>query len=857
MGKTSTERKQKQRQDETKRTAELERKRMANRKLRKDPNVRQAKRESDRKAARKKIAKMTDQERKEFLKQRRINEKKRRAIKKEMKAQEEQREYDNKRMKIENVFISDENPPLEIEEQEPSNHINFESKEQPFQTECIDLFQIEEHGQAFENRTLANLNERKEIQRCEACILHRLPKDHDFMISLIRFLSPLVSLVKNKASSLFGAPQTFEMLFGACDFLDRLKECFFDYRVSNFAKNLPSSEEFRQIIESKVQAWEFLSERFSKTTDEFMNINILQEFGKFDLDERETVIDFDEEMLFKNVPKELNVRQSIAFKKYLNREKVISFNVEGEIQNINNFMNGSLPNAISKDYNIFSKRIEFRTTGHATKIEDSLIKKAERLNLTIVGPVSKITIPENSYPGSIHFKNQMNKVVFTSVFKLAELGFLNIRTAKEAVIKMWKDYAFKEEVKILLNKLENKIKNSKKKNSNDFKEITIFNENLLKRSFSINNKDVLIYYSLFMRDYVVKGNFDFLFLDGTHLNLYGLKNQMLVFRLYSSETKEIVTVSYVICSSKKSEVYSEIILELMKAGFFNNLSLVMTDFELGFRAAFREIIKPENIQFRFCYVHLSRSLKNNVKSINKASETNLKFACGEDLVSKKMNKIPDYIGVMFSFLIFVKPEEQKTIFYLWAAILKELFENSIELNAFLVFFSDNYITGRFSTDFFIDTNTSKHITNNFVEGVNSSFKRFTQAYLSEKTVSDWMAFDSKMSLMKLGSEKNSSQEQTLIYFDFQKAMMEERLDAAFKIIISKISSLRNGKINEKLNSVYILSKSEFLMHEFSDFRRMTRNLHQSIDIIQVRETKIEEDMQTARKHNISEIRKNK
>ena len=103
MGKTNAERKQKQRQDEAKRTAELERNRMANRKLREDPNVRQAelernrmanrklredpnvrqaKRESDRKAARKKIAKMTDQERKEFLKQRRINEKKRRAIKK-------------------------------------------------------------------------------------------------------------------------------------------------------------------------------------------------------------------------------------------------------------------------------------------------------------------------------------------------------------------------------------------------------------------------------------------------------------------------------------------------------------------------------------------------------------------------------------------------------------------------------------------------------------------------------------------------------------------------------------------------------------------------------------------------------
>ena len=860
MSKTNAERKQKQRQDKTKRKIELERNRLANQKLREDQNFRQAEQERDRKRKSRKITKMSTREHREFLKQRRIKEKQRKARKtldSTNKPITPNKEASTKMEEIQNFIATPSLNQMEVEDPEnKSNRVHcqlFAFTHQLIINYCPTKTRVrfggvrDTNSDFFERFSDIKFSIKNQYDRSEIVDFHKFfPFDKTFTKELVLFLKPLLKLIENKSSLLFGDRSHFELLAKSLGILDSLKNCCFVPEMRNAVEQIPSSQRFKEILEEKYELADWGGNRFSKIDDIFINPLVNREFEKVDsISTAETM--FPDE--FSDLDKTSVIIEDPR-KKYLEKKKIIFFPLKGDEINIDVFLKEEFKRVVSKEFNPYSKTIEFIVTGHIRQVKDSLISRAKKIGLTVDPDKVICKFFDGLDEPVIRGLDNFSRTIFTCVFKLAQHGFISYRVAKEAIIKRWKSSFFKKETAQMLTKLQNKIKNAKRKTESCFSVLPFLDdENLLKERFQFNEKEVFIYYSFEMLKYIKENKFDILFLDGTHLNLQGLKNQLLIFRLHSSLTKETVTMSYVICSSRKTELYEEVLKRLKREGFFENLRILMTDFELGLKKAFKQTEGFENIEYRFCYVHLMRSVRGNVKSINKASKMNSNFIYNEYNEIVQSNPIPDYIAVVFSYLMFVKTHQVKEIFLLFAAIFKMTLGDSVELNVFLCFFYDNYIIGRFSENFFIDIGVSEHITNNFVEAVNSVFKRATAPKRSEPSISDWICYDTKTSLLKLGVSKKKEGTTCQSFKEFQEAINEMKLQEALDVIIEKVSLQRKGTliIEERIHKITIKSKKSFIFSTDDDKRER----------ILVNEDKIFDRMNECRTGRINQLRKNK
>lgn len=365
--------------------------------------------------------------------------------------------------------------------------------------------------------------------------------------------------------------------------------------------------------------------------------------------------------------------------------------------------------------------------------------------------------------------------LYTLLYMLMRNRCISQLTAKTAMFNVWKDPEELEAFKMMLTKLSNKRKNAphKKKVLDD---VELFsNENLCK-SIVKYDTPIYIYFSNHILDVVKTGDFDTMFIDGTHIkNSKG--SQLILVRLFSTANKKVLTACYIITQSKKTEAYVMIFKKLGKLKFLDNIKHVMTDFEIAFRNALNTVF-PAKFEYHFCFFHLQNATRNYAASINR--------------VGRKLNqcKTTPYIHTYFSYLVFSHFSTIIKAFEFLVAVFRLNNINAAD-EVFFDYFKSTYINSKYIDCICMDPNKFKCVTNNTVEGVNSGMKRFVAGRNSVPSILDWLAFDAKTYIISSGN--NTDFKEVEQYVCIQNAML---LDQNWLILVAeKVQTL--GKNSEK------------------------------------------------------------
>lgn len=214
-------------------------------------------------------------------------------------------------------------------------------------------------------------------------------------------------------------------------------------------------------------------------------------------------------------------------------------------------------------------------------------------------------------------------------------------------------------------------------------------------------------------------------------------------RFYSTSSLEIITGMYAINDMKKSNSYSVIFKALDELGVLANRRYLTTDFELAIQKGYRIAIKKP-ITFRFCYFHLVSATRKYASSINKT------ISIENRLRNRPHCSTTAHIFHYFSFLIFIRRLYQFLMFYIFKFIIRS-FAQSLANELFIAYFGSTYIYGPLSHHFVLDFTHTSIITNNFVEGLNSSLKRHNRGRVSTDMFLNWMRIDSKKIIMNLSN----------------------------------------------------------------------------------------------------------
>jgi len=138
-------------------------------------------------------------------------------------------------------------------------------------------------------------------------------------------------------------------------------------------------------------------------------------------------------------------------------------------------------------------------------------------------------------------------------------------------------------------------------------------------------------------------------------------------------------------------------------------------------------------------------------------------------------------------MAFVPPHQRENLFYILATIITTMYESTGSV-LFCRSFYNMYIksTGRFSNDFYNDTEQYKHLTNNFAEGKNSALKKFISGRQSECAIAEWLAIDARRESFNLGKNYKPSKLTTGYFFSFQDALIKKKYTAAIEAISQKL-----------------------------------------------------------------------
>ena len=302
----------------------------------------------------------------------------------------------------------------------------------------------------------------------------------------------------------------------------------------------------------------------------------------------ETQISCSNESNFENAEYKAELGEKTCFENYCKREKILRFKV--------------LPKLSIEETKYFKEKLIHRkdvTSIYSDNYQFSLQVTNKLYVFTRSNGIIATCLPKNhefiiknkivlktkeelSY--KIKLENQVTKYAYTSLRFLVNLGCLKSKDALTSVILLWKKRDEIEHFKEMIRKFENKCSNANKQTRHDFSNINFLeDENLLKEKIhgnKTNGGDIFVYFANDIIKYIKAHTFDMLFIDGTHLNVNEDKNQMLMFRLFSSKSQESITSVYSICHSKKQCVYETIIQLVNETGVLDNIQFIMTDFEL-------------------------------------------------------------------------------------------------------------------------------------------------------------------------------------------------------------------------------------------------------------------------------------
>lgn len=348
-----------------------------------------------------------------------------------------------------------------------------------------------------------------------------------------------------------------------------------------------------------------------------------------------------------------------------------------------------------------------------------------------------------------------------------------------------------------IRKLKARTKYKSQKKSHRFNQKSIYtldNENLFKEESSIDNKPMLFYYSNDVIKFIRNGNFDSIFIDSTHLKMLR-KHQITIVRFYSSSAKKILTAMYIVNPSKKSKAYSEIFRMLNTLNLLTNCKRLMTDFELAIKKGYEDLaLKP--LKFRFCFFHLLSACRKYASSVNKT------IFLENHLKNKRHAPTTPNIFRFFVFLIFIKQSHQKLLFQVFKFFFRSTVK-SLANELFMNYFWRTYIKGPFSSHFYLDLNDSLIITNNFVEGVNSSMKRHNRGRVNLETFYDWMSLDIKTIIMNLNTNSIRKSVMNPKFEEFAKAFVAQQnwVDILFNYIEEcvKQQKFRNNESRAGIN----------------------------------------------------------
>lgn len=351
-------------------------------------------------------------------------------------------------------------------------------------------------------------------------------------------------------------------------------------------------------------------------------------------------------------------------------------------------------------------------------------------------------------------------------FRILDSGPISYTEIKRYFFRKMKSKHGLEILTKILGKLKNKSKYSLRKQRLEVKlhNINLFDsENLFKEKLEYKNSETTIYFSNDVLDYIRNRDFDHMFIDGTHLTSLG-KKQFIIVRLYSSVSKQILTSFYVLMPSKKAEAYTEVINYLNETGALKNLKFSTSDFELAIISGI-ENSNIQTVKHRFCFFHLISSCRKKKNSINKVIEI--------DNAENNRNhqKVTSHLFRLLAFSIFVPPESQMAFFNTIKFFMR-IFTNSLANEMFFLYFKRTYLTGSYKKNFYLDMEVSEIITNNFVEGINSSLKRHSKGRLGIAHLLDWMHLDAKKNILGVNDNKISSHEpaNNPIFKEFQREL---------------------------------------------------------------------------------------
>lgn len=386
--------------------------------------------------------------------------------------------------------------------------------------------------------------------------------------------------------------------------------------------------------------------------------------------------------------------------------------------------------------------------------------------------------------------------------QLLNLGYLSPSEITRFMIRSLRSQSDIGMAKKLIRKLKSKSKNLGRKHRaiNRKDHIEIFDaENMFKESHEIDGKVAMIYYASQIIDFVRNGNFESLFIDGTHLSM-ARKQQVTLVRLHSSSTKKTVTVLYALSSSKKTEFYSKIFEVLLRLNLLTNCRFVTTDFELAIRKGFMQAVSSPII-FRFCFFHLVSACRRYSASENKT------IAIENEQKGKRHQKATPHVFRLFAFLIFVPKVHQLRFFQVLKFLLR-LYTSNLANEMFMDYFLHTYLRGPHSEHFYLDFGHSGIITNNFVEGVNSSLKRHNRGRMTFETFWDWMKIDTKNAILNIDEKPSLVSSRNPLFQMFAEKVKNN--DNALSTFVTYANSLDAQKLGKKVRSEKVNNKANQL-----------------------------------------------
>lgn len=334
-------------------------------------------------------------------------------------------------------------------------------------------------------------------------------------------------------------------------------------------------------------------------------------------------------------------------------------------------------------------------------------------------------------------------IISASLQKLAKFGSISGGEIRKFILRAVRNQSEIPLTKRLIKRLKNKTKNEARKTrqQNSVDSVVGFeNENLFKYESHLDGKTIRFYYSQEVIKFIQNGQFDLIFVDGTHLKMLK-KNQVTIVRFYSTKSAKVITGLYILNPSKKAKSYAVIFDFIQKLGLLTHCKFLTTDFELAIRKGFEEVISSP-VAFRYCFFHLVSATRKYSASINKT------IAMENQHWGKNHCPTLPHIFRLFSFLIFIRKPLQSMMFRVFKHLVRNhAFNLANEL--FMAYFRSTYINGPLSKHFFLGFEHTSIITNNFVEGINSSLKRHNRGKVNIDTFLDWLKIDSKKSVMDL------------------------------------------------------------------------------------------------------------